>query len=219
MAKYAASKKQRVDISNNEKRVNAEKISLDRAKSFSISLYRKNILKYNFLFLLYKSTSAKSEKANLDYTNFTDKLDLHKHYKFDVVAISSFVDYLETGRCFEIYGPRGCIDTFETEKLQKQILTQLDAIEKDLKTIIQNQYNIGQALLSINKIVSDNLNMINNKLDDIDLSLKENNDLLNQQNNLQALGNSIMIDMSGQIDESISKISSLGGPTEVRIVS
>ncbi|MGN1157263.1 MAG: hypothetical protein ACI4TK_13900 [Agathobacter sp.] len=74
---------------------------------------------------------------------------IHPKYR-NFVAISSFYDYFDTGRCTSLTGPGGAYDTFEYEKRFGIIITQLDSINQKLDDIIDNQQCICDLLREAN---------------------------------------------------------------------
>ncbi len=76
-----------------------------------------------------------------------------------LVALSSFYEYLSSGRCEELTGPNGAYNLYEMESRQNIIITQLDAVLKNLENIQQNQYVLYKELKkttsTLNQISSD----------------------------------------------------------------
>lgn len=76
-----------------------------------------------------------------------------------LVALSSFYEYLSSGRCEELTGPNGAYNLFEAESRQNIIITQLDTIISNLEQIRQNQYILYEELKkttgTLNQISSD----------------------------------------------------------------
>lgn len=72
----------------------------------------------------------------------------------NLVAVSQFVDYLESGRCTKLTGPDGAYNLFESEMKQNIIIESLETINQNLGTIMQNQYMLYSALQENNRILS-----------------------------------------------------------------
>ncbi|MBQ9845551.1 MAG: hypothetical protein IJO54_05655 [Oscillospiraceae bacterium] len=73
----------------------------------------------------------------------------------DMVAISMFVQYLESGRCEELKGPNGCYNLYESELRQNMIIGKLSEISDKLDAIQANQYELYQTITqSNNKILA-----------------------------------------------------------------
>ena len=67
------------------------------------------------------------------------------HKNFDLVA-SSFKDYLDEGRCYELSGHEGAYNLYNIEARLDKIVTQLDAVISNLSEIKYNQYSLYQAV-------------------------------------------------------------------------
>ena len=84
---------------------------------------------------------------------------LKQYYDLDIifpkyrnlVAVSSFLEYLETGRCTELAGPNGCYNLYESELRQNIIIGQLGVVITQLEQVKQNQFVLYQELQEANK--------------------------------------------------------------------
>lgn len=79
---------------------------------------------------------------------------IHKKYHNNFVAVISFLDYLETGRCDSLEGYTGAYNIFENEIRQNTIIAKLDDILVSLEQIKQNQYAIYCAIQTGNELTS-----------------------------------------------------------------
>lgn len=68
----------------------------------------------------------------------------------DVVALSSFYEYLMSGRCTTLEGADGAYNIYESEIRANRVISQLDTVISALEDIKQNQYMMYQELRSIN---------------------------------------------------------------------
>lgn len=68
----------------------------------------------------------------------------------DVVALSSFYEYLMSGRCTSLEGADGAYNIYENEIRANRVIAQLDAVISSLDDIKQNQYMMYQELRKIN---------------------------------------------------------------------
>ena len=68
----------------------------------------------------------------------------------DVVALSSFYEYLMSGRCSSLDGADGAYNTYENEIRMNRVIAQLDTVVSSLEDIKQNQYMMYQELRNIN---------------------------------------------------------------------
>ena len=73
---------------------------------------------------------------------------LYPKYR-DIVAVSMFLEYLESKRCSQLEGHEGAYNIFENEKLLNHIITKLDVIISKLDDIKQNQHCLYEALRDI----------------------------------------------------------------------
>ncbi len=69
----------------------------------------------------------------------------------NLIAISSFYDYLMSGRCSELEGHEGAYNIYEMEARLDHIVTQLDIVIAKLDKIQQNQYMLYRAIQEGNK--------------------------------------------------------------------
>lgn len=74
---------------------------------------------------------------------------IHQSYR-NIVPIASFAHYLSTGICNELEGPNGCYRLYESEALQKVIITKLDQVIDRLDELNERQYELKKALLDSN---------------------------------------------------------------------
>ena len=64
----------------------------------------------------------------------------------NLIAVSSFKDYLDEGRCYELSGHEGAYNLYNIEARLDKIVTQLDAVISNLSEIKYNQYSLYQAV-------------------------------------------------------------------------
>ena len=79
-----------------------------------------------------------------------------------LIAISSFIEYFESGRCEHLEGPYGAYNLFENEVRFGIIIGKLDDILKRLDTIIDNQFSLYSAIQQANQ----RLESLNRSLND-----------------------------------------------------
>lgn len=68
----------------------------------------------------------------------------------DMVALSTFYEYLMAGRCTSLEGANGAYNLYESESRADLIITKLDDILTKLDKIIDNQYTIASMMNNIN---------------------------------------------------------------------
>ena len=87
---------------------------------------------------------------------------LHPKYR-NQVAVATFLEYLETGRCTGLMGANGAYNLYESECRSNLIISQLNTIITQLEQIKQNQYLMYRELTQINA----NLRSLNNSMDHV----------------------------------------------------
>lgn len=75
---------------------------------------------------------------------------IHPKYQHNIVAVSSFYDYFDTGRCLSFTGPSGAYDTFENDLHFHRLETKLDVIITKLDEIIDNQRMLSELMRDAN---------------------------------------------------------------------
>ena len=106
---------------------------------------------------------GKKAVDGMAYSLSETKNVLDQYYALDVVfpkyrnliALSSFLEYLETGRCTELEGPNGCYNLFESELRQNIIIGQLSSIVNQLEQVKQNQFILYQELQEANATIKE----------------------------------------------------------------
>ncbi len=81
-----------------------------------------------------------------------------EEYRYDIVAICTFSQYLRSRKCFTLEGHEGAYLLYEEEKFRKIVIGKLDEIIAHLDRIEQNQYGIAMALREINNTQNKILN-------------------------------------------------------------
>lgn len=115
---------------------------------------------------------------------------IHQKYR-NLVAVSLFYDYFDTGRCVSLTGPGGAYATYEEDLRFKRIETRLDVIISKLDEIIENQQYIGDLMREANNT----LNRIENQNKKIAKSLnriEENTELTEYNTRCAAKSAAIM---------------------------
>ena len=101
---------------------------------------------------------------------------IHPKYR-SLVPVSSFYEYLDTGRCTQLEGHEGAYNIYETEIRLNHIVTRLDVIITKLDEIIENQYYIANELSKANNILR-NIDNNNYKMLQSMERIEENTDLI-----------------------------------------
>jgi len=98
--------------------------------------------------LLKKTFAARNELYAYDI--------IFRKYR-NAVALSSFYEYLMSGRCTSLEGSDGAYNIYESEIRANRVIAQLDTVISSLENIKQNQYMMYEELCSINSSL-DSLN-------------------------------------------------------------
>lgn len=85
----------------------------------------------------------------------------------NIVALSTFCEYLMTGRCATLEGANGAYNLYESECRADMIISQLSVVIESLEQIKQNQYLIYSELQSIRSDLADLNNTMNAALKSI----------------------------------------------------
>ena len=103
------------------------------------------------------------DKVNDLYEDLDEKItaSLEELYDMDVifpkyrnlVAITSINEYLMSGRCYELEGPDGAYNLYETELRQNLIINKLSDIVDNLEKIRDNQYSLYEVLKDSNRTI------------------------------------------------------------------
>lgn len=103
------------------------------------------------------------DRVNNLYEDLDEKIttSLEELYDMDVifpkyrnlVAISSINEYLMSGRCYELEGPDGAYNLYETELRQNLIINKLSDIVDNLEKIRDNQYSLYEVLKDSNRTI------------------------------------------------------------------
>lgn len=115
-----------------------------------------------------EAATGNLRKTQVILGQYYQKGIIYQKYR-NFIAVSSFYEYLESGRCSTLEGHEGAYNTFENEIRQNLILTKLDEIIVELKNIQRNQYMLYTAIEQSNrKLDKYNKNM---------MTLKENSEI------------------------------------------
>lgn len=116
--------------------------------------------------------NGRIDDINTDLTDVTKTLG--KYYDLDVIypkyrnliAITTFIEYLESGRCKSLYGYTGCYNVYEQELRQNTIIGKLDQVLIQLDQIKKIQFATYLAIEKSNALQSAMLNTCNEMLDE-----------------------------------------------------
>lgn len=100
----------------------------------------------------------------------------------DIVAVTTFYEYIKSGRCETLAGINGCYNLYESELRANIIINKLDMIGDSLEKIKENQYMLYSQLTAVNAEL-DNLHatttaLINCVHDAADAFMEQNETLI-----------------------------------------
>lgn len=142
--------------------VNLIRFLINRSKcnkdNQDVSAYNAEIIKNNKIAYNQRLIQQKNMIAEVNYLRDVSmkktRDTLMQLYSADIifpkyrnlVAISSFYEYLESGRCSTLTGHEGAYNIFENEIRLNHIIQQLDIVIKKLDEIKNNQYMLYDAI-------------------------------------------------------------------------
>lgn len=89
-----------------------------------------------------------------------------------LICVATFLEYLETERCYKLTGHEGCYNLFEAELRQGIIIAQLTNISQQLEQIRANQERAADALEYIQRTCSHLTEGIQNLNEKMDMALE-----------------------------------------------
>lgn len=150
--------------SYNKKEYKEELIQYELAVKSDALRVEHELIKKNVLINQWQTVKAELDKTRNALVSIYGVGVIHKKYQ-NLVAIASFYDYLDTGRCFSLTGPGGAYAVYEEDLRFRRIETRLEIIINKLDEIISNQQYLGELMQDSNntlhRIESINANMLN----------------------------------------------------------
>lgn len=132
------SKKIKNNISDNEK-IKKYNNYVDYNKKEILPIYNTQLREINELY---------SNTENV-LKNYYSKNIVYEKYQ-NLIAISSFYEYLKSGICSELGGHEGCYNKFDTEIKLNMIIGKLDQVIDKLDQIEENQRMLYEAIQTAN---------------------------------------------------------------------
>lgn len=132
------SKKIKNNISDNEK-IKKYNNYVDYNKKEILPIYNTQLREINELY---------SNTENV-LKNYYSKNIVYEKYQ-NLIAISSFYEYLKSGICSELGGHEGCYNKFDTEIRLNMIIGKLDQVIDKLDQIEENQRMLYEAIQTAN---------------------------------------------------------------------
>jgi len=82
---------------------------------------------------------------------------IHSQYR-NIVAVASFYQYFDTGRCTTFEGHEGAYNLYESERRMNKIISQLDVVIEHLNDIKNNQYTLYNMISTANNKIDKLMN-------------------------------------------------------------
>lgn len=95
-----------------------------------------------------KAETLIKQLNQIEYEMYTANVIYEKYQDFDI--LSTFYDYLMSGRCKSLEGSNGAYNLYESEYRSDMMITKLSSIERSLRRIEYSQYVISDQLANIN---------------------------------------------------------------------
>ena len=147
---------------NDIKKYEEENKEIDEKNNKQIKLYNENKAIIDDRISNVKKDLKDVEKTMSQYYD----LDvIYPKYR-NLVALTTFIEYLESGRCKSLYGYTGCYNVYEQELRQNTIIGKLDQVLVQLDQIKKVQFATYLAIQQSNAIQSAMLNTCNEMLDE-----------------------------------------------------
>lgn len=144
------------------KKYNKESAKIDETNANQLVLYNQNKAIIDDRISNVKKDLKDVEKTMSQYYD----LDvIYPKYR-NLVALTTFIEYLESGRCKSLYGYTGCYNVYEQELRQNTIIGKLDQVLIQLDQIKKVQFATYLAIQQSNAIQSAMLNTCNEMLDE-----------------------------------------------------
>ena len=164
------------DVDEARKKADAAKEALDKAQRQLEDAEAANDLKEKCAEAVARPTPASeaqkildSETAELLQKTIAARNELYAagiifgKYQ-NAVALSSFYEYLVSGRCEKLEGTNGAYNLYESEVRANRVIEQLDTVIDSLEQIKSNQYMMYSAMCSMKKELTQLNDTMNNAL-------------------------------------------------------
>lgn len=125
---------------------------------------------------------------DLIYRKYID--DNSQYLRFNVAAISSFLEYFDSGRVNCLQGPHGAYNLYESELSQKRIIQGIDNINRNLTKIQYNQRMMYNIMVDTNRKIdqlNQSLNKVNESIMRLDTSVQIQTNLQNYHDMIRSI--------------------------------
>lgn len=116
---------------------------------------------------------------------------IHPKYRH-LIAVASFFDYFDTGRCLSFTGPGGAYAVYEEDLRFQRIVTQLDIIISKLDELIQSQRKLAELMWDVNNTLH-RIEQSNSRMMQSVSRIEENSELI-EYNTRCAMQSSVVME-------------------------
>lgn len=117
---------------------------------------------------------------------------IHPKYQHNMIAVSSFFDYFDTGRCLAFKGPGGAYATYEEDLRFQRLETKLDVIISKLDELIANQRTLAKLMRDANNTLY-RIEQSNNRMMQNMSRIEQNTELI-EYNSRCAMESSVVME-------------------------
>ena len=161
-----------------------EAVNADEQRVKKELLYKKELIAQWY------QVKEKRDETNSVLLSIYDVGIIHEKYR-NIVAVTSFYDYFDTGQCFSLTGPGGAYARYEEDLRFKRIETRLDVIINKLDEIIANQQYIASLMQEANNTLK-HIETLNNSMMSDMKNIKENSELTAYNTRCSAQSSAVM---------------------------
>lgn len=131
-----------VRIKRENNKIQEQNIAIDISNKNRLAVRNNQLKLMKDEYSVLNNSIAQTEKLLREYYDFNV---IYPKYR-NIVAISSFYEYLESGRCSSLEGHEGAYNIYESELRANLIIAKLDTIIEQLESIRENQYMLYSAI-------------------------------------------------------------------------
>ena len=143
-----------IRISRHNKQAHSENVFIEKNNKVLYAVNQAKIQKLEKELNIAKQNLEKTQHLR---DQFYSKNIIHRKYQKNFVAICSFYEYFDTGRCNTLTGHEGAYNLFENEIRLNIIIAKLDEVIQNLNEIKNTQYELYHSINDCNRNIS-NLN-------------------------------------------------------------
>lgn len=162
---YNINKREQITLANTDKQNHYADICNDTKKKNEElkSVYNQDMLEWNkSLETLNTYITQPLSATRTLLSKLYDTTAIYPKYR-NLPALTSILEYFETGRCDELSGPHGAYNIYEDERRKDTVISQLNLVIDNLEKIKNSQYMLYQQVTSIQQntaIVIDELEQV-----------------------------------------------------------